>query len=86
MTMEEKANAYKARVAEMTEAAYRFAPNNADARLGFRAGVCHADAHPAPNLVDIDEFLKKARIYLINKGMVHSSVELDEFDKTMKGE
>lgn len=38
------------------------------------------------NLVDVDEFLKKARIYLINKGIVHSSTEFDEFDKTMKGE
>ena len=51
---------------------------------GFELGAQWADEYPKDNLVEIDEFLKKARIYLINKGMVHNSIELDEFDKAMK--
>jgi hypothetical protein len=40
----------------------------------------------AQNLVDKDEFLKKVRIYLINKGKFTNSTECDDFDNAMKGD
>ena len=55
-------------------------------QVGFELGAKWADEHPKDNLVDIDEFLRKAHIYLINKGLLHNSIECDDFDKAMKGE
>lgn len=90
MAREEKTE----RVAKMTEAAYRYAPNSEAERQAFMAGVAHADAHPEPNLVDIDKACKiisdKVENYINFYGDDDYSFDkqgfIKQFKEAMKGE